>query len=208
MSRYIESVCKLCRREQTKLFLKGDKCYTKCVLEKRPTTPGMAKPQRGKPSAYAIRLREKQKLRRFVSMNERPFERLVANASRAKEASGDHLLRALELRLDNIVRRMGLATSLKTARQLVLHNHVKVGGKTVNIPSFSVKPGDVVALIPKLKENVGVKLSLETAKRLNNRPSFLEFNEGELSAKVTRLPERAEISFLVNDQLIIEYYSK
>jgi small subunit ribosomal protein S4 len=208
MSRYIESVCKLCRREQTKLFLKGDKCYTKCVLEKRPTTPGMAKPQRGKPSAYSIRLREKQKLRRFVSMNERPFERLVANASRAKEASGDHLLRALELRLDNIVRRIGLATSLKTARQLVLHNHVKVGGKTVNIPSFSVKPGDVVAISGKLKENVGVKLSLETAKRLNNRPSFLEFNEGELSAKVTRLPERAEIAFPVTDQLIIEYYSK
>ncbi len=208
MSRYIESVCKLCRREQTKLFLKGDKCYTKCVLEKRPTTPGMAKPQRGKPSAYAIRLREKQKLRRFVSMNERPFERLVENASRAKEASGDHLLRALELRLDNIVRRMGLATSLRTARQLVLHNHVKVNAKVVNIPSLTVKPGDAVGLSTKLRENVGVKLSLETAKRLNNRPSFLEFNEAELSAKVTRLPERAEVSFPVTEQLIIEYYSK
>jgi len=208
MSRYIESVCKLCRRKQTKLFLKGDKCYTKCVLEKRPTTPGMAKPQRGKPSAYAIRLREKQKLRRFISMNERPFERLVANASRAKEASGDHLLRSLELRLDNIVRRMGIATSLKTARQLVLHNHVRVGGKIVNIPSFAVKPGTVVSLTPKLKENVGVKLSLETTKRLNNRPSFIEFNEADFSAKVTRLPERAEVSFPVNDQLIIEYYSK
>lgn len=208
MSRYINSVCKLCRREQTKLFLKGDKCYTKCVLEKRPTTPGMAKPQRGKPSAYAIRLREKQKLRRFISMNERPFERLVANASRAKEASGDHLLRSLELRLDNIVRRTGLATSLKTARQLVLHNHIKVGGKTVNIPSYAIKPGDVVALSPKLKENVGVKLSLETAKRLNNRPSYLEFNDAELSAKITRNPERAEVSFPVTEQLIIEYYSK
>lgn len=208
MSRYIESVCKLCRREQTKLFLKGDKCYTKCVLEKRPTTPGMAKPQRGKPSAYAIRLREKQKLRRFISMNERPFERLVANASRAKEASGDHLLRSLELRLDNIVRRTGLATSLKTARQLVLHNHIKVGGKTVNIPSYAIKPGDVVALSSKLKENVGVKLSLDTAKRLNNRPSYLEFNEAELSAKITRNPERAEVSFPVTEQLIIEYYSK
>ena len=208
MSRYIESVCKLCRREQTKLFLKGDKCYTKCVLEKRPTTPGMAKPQRGKPSAYAIRLREKQKLRRFISMNEKPFERLVANASRAKEASGAHLLRALELRLDNIVRRMGVATSLKTARQLVLHNHIKVGGKTVNIPSYAIKPGDVISLSTKLRENVGVKLSLDTAKRLNNRPSYLEFNEGEFSAKITRQPERAEIAFPVTEQLIIEYYSK
>lgn len=208
MSRYTGSVCKLCRREQTKLFLKGDKCYTKCVFEKRPTTPGMAKPQRGKPSAYAIRLREKQKLRRFVSLNERPFERLVAAASKASEASGEFLLRSLEMRLDNVVRRMGLATSLKTARQLVLHNHVKVSGQTINIPSYAVKAGDVVMLAPKLKENVGIKLSLDTAKRLNNRPNFLEFNEGEFSAKVTRLPERAEMSFPVTDQLIIEYYSK
>lgn len=208
MSRYIEAVCKLCRREQTKLFLKGDKCYTKCVLEKRPTTPGMAKPQRGKPSAYSIRLREKQKLRRMVSINERPFERLVADASRAREASGDVLLRGLELRLDNIVKRMGVATSLKTARQLVLHKHVKVGGRTVNIPSFAVSAGDVVSVSPGLKENVGVKLSLDTAKRQNNRPSFIEFNENDLSAKVLRVPERSEMSFPVTEQLIIEYYSK
>lgn len=208
MSRYIESVCKLCRREQTKLFLKGDKCYTKCVLEKRPTTPGQAKPQRGKPSAFQIRLREKQKLRRLVSMNERPFERLVAEASKAKESSGDHLLRSLELRLDNMVRRMGVATSIKTARQLVLHGHVKVNGRFVNVPSFACKAGDVIVLSPKLKENVGVKLSLDTAKRLNQRPSFVEFNEAELSGKVTRLPERAEMSFPVTEQLIIEYYSK
>ena len=208
MSRYIEAVCKLCRREQTKLFLKGDKCYTKCVLEKRPGTPGMAKPQRGKPWAYAIRLREKQKLRRMVSMNEKPFARLVAAASVSPEASGDHLLRSLEMRLDNILKRMGVATSLKTARQLVLHKHVKVSGRTVNIPSFAVQAGDVVQLTPKLKENVGVKLSLDTAKRQNNRPSFLEFNEAELSAKVTRVPERVEMSFPVTDQLIIEYYSK
>src|SRR5271170_3273815 len=208
MSRYIESVCKLCRREQTKLFLKGDKCYTKCVLEKRPTTPGMAKPQRGKPSAFQIRLREKQKLRRYISMNERPFERLVANASKSKVASGDHLLRALELRLDNVVKRMGVATSLKTARQLVLHGHVKIGGKKVSIPSYPVKAGEVISLSPKLKENVGVKLSLETAKKLNNRPSFIEFDEATLTAKVLRIPERAEMSFPINDQLIIEYYSR
>ncbi|OGR88840.1 MAG: 30S ribosomal protein S4 [Elusimicrobia bacterium RIFCSPHIGHO2_02_FULL_57_9] len=208
MSRYTESVCKLCRREQMKLFLKGDKCYAKCVFEKRPTTPGMAKPQRGKPSAYAIRLREKQKLRRFVSLNERPFERLVASASKRPEASGEFLLRSLEMRLDNVVRRTGLATSLKTARQLVLHNHVKISGQTVNIPSYGVKAGDVISLAPKLKENVGVKLSLDTAKRLNNRPSFLEFDEVELKAKVTRMPERAEMSFPVTEQLIIEYYSK
>ena len=208
MSRYIESVCKLCRREQTKLFLKGDKCYTKCVLEKRPTTPGMAKHQRGKPSAFSIRLREKQKLKRLISMNEKPFERLVATASGAREASGDFLLRSLELRLDNIVRRMGVATSIKTARQLVLHGHIKVNGKSVNIPSYACEAGDVISLSTKLKENVGVKLSLETAKRLNQRPSFGEWNEGDMSFKIVRQPERAEMSWPVTEQLIIEYYSK
>ena len=208
MSRYTDAVCKLCRREQQKLFLKGDKCYTKCILEKRPGTPGMAKPQRGKPSAFAIRLREKQKLRRMIQMNERSFERKVVSASKAREASGDHLLRALELRLDNVVKRMGVSTSLKTARQLVKHGHVKVGGKQVNIPSYPVKAGSVISLSPKLKENVGVKLSLETAKKLNNRPSFLEFDETTLTAKVLRIPERAEMSFPINDQLIIEYYSR
>jgi len=208
MSRYTDAVCKLCRREQQKLFLKGDKCYTKCVLEKKPGIPGMAKPQRGKPSAYQIRLREKQKLRRMIQMNERPFERAVTNASAAREESGAALLRGLELRLDNIVRRMGVATSIKTSRQLVLHGHVKIGGKVVDIPSYPVKPGSVVSVNPKMKENVGVKLSLETAKKLSNRPAFLEFNEGELSAKVLRIPERTETSFPINDQLIIEYYSR
>jgi small subunit ribosomal protein S4 len=208
MSRYTDAVCKLCRREQQKLFLKGDKCYTKCVLEKKPGIPGMAKPQRGKPSAYSIRLREKQKLRRMIQMNERPFARAAAAASEAREASGDHLLRGLELRLDNVVRRSGLSTSLKTARQLVRHGHIKVGGKKVSIPSYPVKAGDVISLTGKLKENVGVKLSLETAKKLNNRPSFIEFNEAELSAKVLRIPERSEMSFPINDQLIIEYYSR
>lgn len=208
MARYTDAVCKLCRREQQKLFLKGDKCYTKCVLEKRPGIPGMAKPQRGKPSAFSIRLREKQKLRRMIQMNERPFERTVGSASAAREESGAALLRGLELRLDNIVRRMGVATSIKTARQLVLHGHVKIGGKVVDIPSYPVKAGAVVSVNPKMKENVGVKLSLETAKKLSNRPAFLEFDETALSAKVLRIPERGETSFPINDQLIIEYYSR
>lgn len=208
MARYTDAVCKLCRREQQKLFLKGDKCYTKCVLEKRPGIPGMAKPQRGKPSAFSIRLREKQKLRRMIQMNERPFEQAVTKARVARESSGDMLLRNLELRLDNIIRRMGVATSIKTARQLVLHGHVKIGGKVVDIPSYPVKPGTVVAVNVKMKENVGVKLSLETAKKLSNRPAFLEFDETALSAKVLRIPERGETSFPINDQLIIEYYSR
>ena len=208
MARYTDSVCKLCRREQTKLFLKGDKCHTKCVFEKNPTSPGMAPPQRGKPSNYAIRLREKQKLRRLAMINERPFERLVQEASKSVESSGTHLLGALETRLDNVVRRMGVATSLKTARQLVLHGHIKVSGKRLNIPSYRVKAGDVVSLDPKLRENVGVKLSLETSKKLGGRPSFLQFNEEDFSAKILRMPDRSEMAFPVTEQLIIEYYSK
>lgn len=208
MSRYTGSVCKLCRREQTKLHLKGDKCITKCVFDRRPAPPGVAKPQRGKPSEYAIRLREKQKLRRMILINESQFETLVNKASKSRTASGDHLLGSLEMRLDNIVRRMGLATSLKNARQLVSHGHVKLNGKSVRVPSCPVKVGGVVSLDLKLKENVGVKLSLDTAKRQSNRPTFVDFDEEKLSGKVIRQPERAEMSFQVNDQLIIEYYSK
>jgi len=208
MSRYIGPVCRLCRREQTKLFLKGEKCYTKCVLENRPTPPGLAKPQRGKPSEYAIRLREKQKLRRMIAMTETPFKRLVARASKSKESTAQVLMGLLETRLDNIVRRLGLATSLATARQLVLHGHVKVNGKAINIPSYHVKVGDVIALSPKLKENVGVKLSLDHARRKSLRPSFVEFDEAVLSGKLLRDPAREETSFPVNDQLIVEYYSR
>src|SRR5687767_13389385 len=170
MARYTGPVCRLCRREQTKLFLKGEKCYTKCVLENRPTPPGVAKPQRGKPSEYAIRLREKQKLRRMISVTETPFQRLVAKASKTKASTAAVLMGLLETRLDNIVRRLGFATSLATARQLVLHGHIRVNGKPINIPSYHVQVGEVIALGPKLKENVGVKLSLDHAKRKSLRP--------------------------------------
>ena len=208
MARHIGPVCKLCRREQVKLFLKGDKCYTKCVLDKRPTIPGMAKPQRGKPSEYAVRLREKQKLRRMALMTERPFERLYERATKASGKTGEALLRYLECRLDNIVRRLGFATSVKTARQLVMHGHVKVNGKKVSIPAFEVGAGDVIAMDPKLKENVGVKLSLDTANRKAMRPSFLEFSEAEFSGKMLREPSRQEVNFPVTEQLVVEYYSK
>ena len=141
-------------------------------------------------------------------MLEKPFRNYLAEAERRRGVTGDNLLALLELRLDNVIKRMGVATSLKTARQLVKHGHVKIGGKKVSIPSYPVKAGEVISLSPKLKENVGVKLSLETAKKLNNRPSFLEFDETTLTAKVLRIPERSEMSFPINDQLIIEYYSR
>ncbi len=208
MSRYTGPVCRLCRREGTKLFLKGEKCFTKCVLDARPTPPGMAKPQRGKPSEFAVRLREKQKLRRMAQVTEGPMQRLVARASKSAGKTGESLLRYLELRLDNVVRRMGFAISPKAARQLVLHNHVRVNGRAVNIPSFEVRPGDVIAVGAEMKESLLVKQGLERAEQRKSRPSFLEFNAAELSGKVLREPSREEMSFPVQEQLIVEYYSK
>ncbi|MBI5243289.1 MAG: 30S ribosomal protein S4 [Elusimicrobia bacterium] len=208
MARYHGPVCRLCRREQMKLFLKGEKCYTKCVLERRPTPPGMAKPQRGKPSEYAIRLREKQRLKRMIAMTEGPFKIRMEKASKSPGMTGTVFLKRLELRLDNIVRRLGFATGINAARHLVLHGHVRVNGKPVNVSSVELKVGDVVELDPKMKENVGVKLALEHISRKGQRPSFVEFNEADISGKIVREPAREESSFAVNDQLIIEYYSR
>lgn len=208
MARYTGPVCRLCRREQTKLFLKGEKCHTKCVLDSRPTPPGMAKPQRGKPSEYQKRLREKQKLRRMVGMTERPFRRQMERASRTRGNSAAVLLRTLETRLDNIVRRLGFSTSLIGARQLVQHGHIRVNGKPLNIPSYEVRIGDAVSLDPRLRDNTGVKLAMEFADKKAPRPPFLEYDGEHLSGKLTREPGRDEASFTVNDQLIVEYYSR
>ena len=208
MARYTGAVCRLCRREQTKLFLKGEKCYTKCVLDTRPTPPGNAKPQRGKPSQYQIRLREKQKLKRMMMMTEAPLQRAMAEASRSPGNSAAVLLRTLETRLDNVVRRLGFATSGNNARQLVRHGHIRVNGKTVDIPSLGVRVGDEIALDPKLRENTGVKLSLDFVVKKSNRPAYLSFDAEKLSAKLVREPGREESSFPVNDRLIVEYYSR
>lgn len=208
MARYIGPVCKLCRREGVKLFLKGEKCYTKCVFEKRATPPGPPKKKlRTKMTEYAVRLREKQKLRRLTGMTETPFHNVYLQATTAPD-TGTEFLRLLEVRLDNVVRRMGFASSLKTARQLVLHGHVKVNGRTVNIPSFSVDLNDTVALEPKMKENLIVKIGLQSAARRSGRPSFLQFNESELSGQLIRWPTREEMTFPVQEHLIVEHYSK
>jgi len=208
MARYTGAVCRLCRREQTKLFLKGEKCYTKCVLDSRPTPPGMAKPQRGKPSEYQIRLREKQKLKRMMMMTETPLQKAMADASRSPGNSAAVLLATLETRLDNVVRRIGFATSVNTARQLVRHGHIRVDGKPVNIPSFGVRVGQEVSLAPGLKDNVGVKLALEFTDKKTNRPAYLSYDAEKLVGKLIRQPGREESSFPVNDRLIVEYYSR
>jgi len=208
MARYTGAVCRLCRREQTKLFLKGEKCYSKCVLDNRPTPPGSAKPQRGKPSEFQIRLREKQKLRRMIGMTERPFSRVMEKASKSSGNAAVVMMQRLEMRLDNIIRRAGFATSLSTARQFVQHNHVKVDGKKLNIPSYTVKVGQTVSLSPKLKDNVTVKLAQEFCEKKSPRPSYLEYDESKLAVKLLREPSRDETTFTVNDQLIVEYYSR
>lgn len=207
MSKYTGAVCKLCRRAQTKLFLKGEKCYTKCVLDTRRSLPG---PQRGrpkKPSEYAVRLTEKQKLKRMAFMTEIPFEGVFRRASKSRTQTGEELLKLLELRLDNAVRRLGFALSLKTSRQWVLHGHVRVNGQAVNVPSYVLKPGDLVSLDPALKENPQFKQAQEALSRQGS-PSFYELHAEKMEGKLLRNPIRAEMSFPVQEQLVVEYYSK
>jgi len=211
MARYTQASCKKCRKHQTKLFLKGSKCYSKCILD-REKAPVRGKFSGGKPrskqSEYSVRLAEKQKARIAAGMTERPFSNLFAKASRSEGQTGEIFLRYLETRLDNVVRRLGFAMSLKFARQLVLHKHVKVNARVVNIPSFQVRPGDKVALDLRLKENTVVKAGLEETEKRSLRPSFLEFDAGTLTGKLSRWPDRAEVSYPVQEQLIVEHYSK
>jgi small subunit ribosomal protein S4 len=217
----------MCRREGTKLFLKGDRCFTKCPIDKGEEIlpPGQhARRRAGKPTEYGKRLREKQKARRFSGVLERQFRRYFEVASHAKGNTGENLLRLLETRLDNVVRRLGFSTSPKGARQLVFHGHVRVNGRRVDIPSYAVKPGDTVALEDNLRGNLFVKRSLEHAVQ-KGIPSWLEWDgslpetvrksvdagslEGvSLAGKVKNWPERQEMSFPVNEQFIVELYSK
>ncbi|OGR96559.1 MAG: 30S ribosomal protein S4, partial [Elusimicrobia bacterium RIFCSPLOWO2_01_FULL_64_13] len=201
---------RLCRREGTKLFLKGDKCVTKCVLDKRKEAPGQHSKARRprKPSEYQKRLREKQKLRRMISVGERPFRRYFDWAQRRPGLTGENLLRFLEMRLDNVVQRMGFAASKVAARQMVLHGHLLVNGRPVNIPSYSLKPGDTVVLKEKSRANAHFQKWWGRSQESASRPSWLETQSQEFAGKVKSWPMRDEISFPVNEQLIVELYSK
>ena len=209
MSRYIGPSCKKCRKLDCKLFLKGTKCYTNCVIDKlAAATKRGGKVRKAKVSEYGIRLQEKQKARLQSGMSEIPFHNLFANAAKAEGQTGENFLRKLETRLDNIVRRLGFAVSLKAARQLVLHGYVTVNGKAVNVPSYQLRIGDKVTLDKSLAENVQVKQALTDAEKRNQRPSFLEYDSEKLTGKLLRWPDRAESSYPVNEQLIVEYYSR
>lgn len=212
MSRYTGPSCKRCRKAETKLFLKGVKCYQKCVLDRISSTTRRGgyttRKRRGKASEYSLRLKEKQKARRMVGMTEVPFKNLFVKASKTRGKTGETLMRFLEIRLDNIVRRLGFAVSLKAARQLVLHQHIRVNGKVVNISSYQLKPGDKVTLDSGVSEIVLVKQGLEETEKRSLRPSFLEYDSQTMTGELLRWPDRTELSFPVKDQLLVEYYSK
>ncbi len=210
MARYIGSVCKLCRREGTKLFLKGSKCFSACVLEKRKEIPG----QHGKGfrprkvSEYAKRLREKQKLKRMIGVGEKPFRRYFKLASRQKGLTGENLLRILETRLDHVAHRLGFSISQVGARQMVLHGHILVNGKTVTIPSYQLEPGDEITLKENSRQNPFYQKWWEDSHKALPLPTWLEINQENFSGKVKSWPLRDEISFPINEQLIVELYSK
>ena len=208
MARYTGPVCRLCRREGTKLFLKGERCMTgKCALDRRSTAPGQHGAANKKVREYGMQLREKQKTRRYYGVLETQFRNYYAEAERKSGMTGENLLVLLERRLDNTVYRMGMAESRKEARQLVLHGHFTLNGKKVTIPSISVKAGDVIAVKESSRDNAKIKSLIEGATSKLS-PKWLEVNKENGSAKVVALPAREDIDFDFNEQLIVELYSK
>jgi len=209
MAVYHDARCRLCRREGMKLFLKGARCMTdKCAFERRGYAPGEhGKSRRAKETNYGTQLREKQKARRIYGLLERQFRHTFAKASEAKGVTGEVLLQMLERRLDNVVFRLGLATSRSAARQLVRHRHFAVNGRTVDIPSYQLRPGDEIQVREKSKELIVIKSSLESRKG-QGLPDWVDLNTERLSGRVLHIPTRASIGVPINEQLIVELYSK
>ncbi len=207
MARYTGAVCRLCRRERMKLFLKGTKCDTmKCPIERRPYPPGMNGRGRVRESEYLMQLREKQKARRIYGLLERQFRNLYDEASTREGITGENLLRFLELRIDNVVFRTGFASSRNQARQLVRHGHVRVNGTRVTIPSYRVRKDDVIELSPKAKKMIVIRHNIDTLGR--QAPPWLDVDPSAHKATVYDLPLREQIEVPVREQLIVELYSK
>ncbi|MCX7846171.1 MAG: 30S ribosomal protein S4 [Dictyoglomaceae bacterium] len=206
MARYTGPDCRLCRREGIKLFLKGTKCFgNKCPFDRRKTVPGQHGRTQRKLTEYGLRLREKQRLKRIYGVLERQFRRYFEEASKGKGVTGERLLQILETRLDNVVYRLGWALSRDQARQLVLHRKILVNGKKVNIPSYNVKIGDVIEIVE--KDLIPVQEALET---FSNKyvPAWLEVDIENLKGRVLRLPARDEIDVPIQEQLVVEFYSR
>jgi small subunit ribosomal protein S4 len=208
MARYTESVCRLCRREGAKLYLKGTRCYTKkCAFERRPTPPGQHGVRRRKVGDYGLQLREKQKVRRVYGVLERQFRGYFDVAEQRQGVTGESLLRFLEMRLDNVVYRMGFATSRPQARQLVGHGHFAVNGVATNIPSFQVKPGDRVEVRENRRAREPFKVAKETL-RAHQAPEWLSIDAANLSGTIADVPRRDQMPLDLNEQLVVEYYSR
>ena len=208
MARYTGPACRICRREGTKLFLKGERCMTgKCALDRRNTAPGQHGAANKKVREYGMHLREKQKVKKYYGMLETQFANLYTEAERKPGMTGENLLVLLERRLDNVVYRMGMAECRRDARQLVLHGHFTVNGKKVNVPSFVVKAGDVIAVKESSRDSVKFK-GLAEAEGGVRTPKWIESDKKNFTAKVVALPAREDIDFDFNEQLIVELYSK
>ena len=210
MARYTGPACKLCRRENQKLFLKGDRCTSgKCAIDRRGTAPGQHGAQQKKLKEYGMQLREKQKARRYYGVLEKQFKGYYSEAERQNGVTGETLLSLLERRFDNVVYRMGMASSRKEARQLVLHSHFRLNGKKANIPSIILKVGDTISIREESRDNKKIKELFEAFTDIKGASaSWLEIDRTNGTAKVTAIPKREDIDFEVDEQLIVELYSK
>ena len=208
MARYTGADCRQCRREAEKLFLKGDRCYSdKCGIEKRPYPPGMAGKKRPRDSEYRVQLREKQKAKRIYGVLEKQFRTYYDIATRQPGITGENLLRLLETRLDNAVYRLGFAASRDEARQMVRHGHFEVDGRRVDIPSFRVRPGAIIAVTEKSRDLTTIKAALISSSKIEV-PGWLEVDVEKLQGRVLSLPTREQIEAPLREQLIVELYSK
>lgn len=208
MARYRGSVCRLCRREGLKLFLKGERCYSdKCAIERRNYPPGAHGQARIKFTNYGIQLREKQKMKRMYGLLEKQFRGYFHVADMKKGVTGENLLQLLEQRLDNVVFRLGFASSRAEARQLVRHNHIRINGKKANVPSMQVKVGDVVSVNDKSRKITRVSDALEAVER-RAVPAWLELNKDAFAGTVKATPARGDVTMPINEQLVVELYSK
>jgi small subunit ribosomal protein S4 len=209
MARYTDAVCKLCRREKQKLFLKGTRCFTeKCAIERRNYAPGQhGVTRRAKFSEYAKQLREKQKLRRIYGVLEKQFRNYYEKANRQKGITGENLVLLLEKRLDNVVFRLGLAASRRAARQIVRHRHILINDQLVDIPSYQIKVGDIIKVKDKSKKLAAIHDSVMKVKD-STLPAWLKLDKANMSGTFLNIPTRSEIQLEVNEQLIVELYSK
>ncbi|WP_333839870.1 30S ribosomal protein S4 [Pelomicrobium sp.] len=208
MARYLDAKCRQCRREGEKLFLKGEKCFTdKCPVERRSYPPGQHGQKSGRLSDYAIQLREKQKLRRTYGLLERQFRNLYFEADRRKGITGETLLQLLESRLDTVAFRMGFGSSRAEARQLVRHNGILVNGRRVNIPSYRLRPGDVVEVAQKAKEQLRIKAAAQAAEQ-RGFPEWIEVDVKALKGTFKARPQRSELPQTINENVVVELYSK